>query len=44
METVTIPKKEYETLKKLAKIDLELLQELMSSFSDIKEGRVRKVR
>ncbi len=44
METITIPKKEYENLKKQAKIDLDFLQELMNSFRDIKEGRVRRVR
>ena len=44
METVTIPMKEYENLKKQAKIDMEFLKELMSSFKDIKEGRIRRVR
>lgn len=44
METVTIPKKEYENLKKQAGIDMEFLKELMSSFKDIKEGRVRRVK
>ncbi len=44
METVTISKKEYGTLKKQAKIDVDLLQQLMSSFADIKAGRVRRVR
>ena len=44
LETVTIPKKEYQQLKQQAKIDVDLLQQLMSSFKDIKEGRVRRVR
>jgi len=44
METVTIPKKEYESLKKQAKIDMELLQQFMSSLADIKSGRIRRVR
>ncbi len=44
METITIPRREYENLKKQAKIDMEFLKELMSSFKDIKEGRVRRVR
>jgi len=44
METVTIPKEEYELLKKKAKVDVSILQQLMSSFQDIKEGRVRKVK
>ncbi len=44
METITIPKKEYENLKKQAKIDIEFLKDLMGSFRDMKEGRVRRVR
>ena len=44
METVTIPKSEYEELKKQAKIDMDLLQQLMGSFKDIKEGRIKRVR
>ena len=40
MGTVTISKKEYEGLKKLEKIDMELLSELIESFRDIKEGRL----
>ncbi len=44
METVTIPKREYETLKKQAKIDMDLLRQFMSSLADIKAGRVKRVR
>jgi len=44
METVTIPKKEYEILKKQAKIDVDLLQQFMGSLADIKAGRVRRVK
>ena len=44
METVTIPKKEYEELKRKADIDIELLEQLMEGFKDIKEGRVRRVK
>ena len=44
METITITKKEYNTLKKQAKIDLDILYQLMSSLKDIKEGKVRQVR
>ncbi len=43
-EMITIPKKEYEELKKQAQIDVDFLRQLMSSFRDIKEGRIRKVR
>ena len=41
METVTIPKREYERLKKLEKIDMELLSELIEGLRDIKEGRLK---
>ena len=41
METITIPKQEYEMLKKQANIDVELLMQFLESFKDIKEGRVK---
>ena len=44
METVTISKQEYESLKLKANIDMDILQQLISSFRDIKEGRVRRVK
>jgi len=44
MEAITIPKEEYELLKRQARIDLDVLHQLMSSFKDIKEGNVRRVR
>ena len=43
-ETVTIPKEEYERLKTKANIDTVFLQQLMDSFHDIKEGKVRRVK
>ena len=43
METVTIPKEEYIKLKKYAEIDKELLNQLVSSLEDIKEGRIKRV-
>ena len=43
-EMVTIPKKEYDELKKMSEIDFDILHQLLSSFRDIREGRVRKVR
>ncbi len=43
-EMVTIPKREYEELKRQAKIDTDIVNQLMSSFKDIKEGRVRRVK
>lgn len=44
METVTIPKREYENLKMQANIDVELLKQFLESFKDIKEGRFRRVK
>ncbi len=40
----TIPKKEYEKLKMQANIDVELLEQFMESFKDIKAGRIRRVK
>ncbi|HLD79350.1 MAG TPA: hypothetical protein VJA18_02225 [Candidatus Nanoarchaeia archaeon] len=44
METVTIPKREYQELKRKAEIDEELLQELVQGLKDIKAGRVQRVK
>ena len=44
LDMVTIPREEYEQLKREAQIDTDLLQQLMNSFKDIKEGKVRRVR
>ena len=44
METVTIPKEEYQKLKMQADIDIDLLKQLVASFKDIKCGRVRRVK
>ena len=43
-ETITIPKEEYERLKKLEKIDWELVQSFKNSLEDLKEGRIRRVK
>ncbi|MBI2144120.1 hypothetical protein HYU17_03130 [Candidatus Woesearchaeota archaeon] len=43
-ETVTITKEEYDKLKKQSQIDMDILHQLVSSFKDIKEGRVRRVK
>lgn len=42
-EMVQIPKEEYERLKKLEKIDFELLKQLKESLEDAKHGRIRRV-
>lgn len=41
---ITIPIKEYEELKRNANIDIDLLEQLMESFRDIKEGKIRRVK
>lgn len=40
METVTIPKEEYEELKKKAEVDWELVEKIKRSLEDIKYGRI----
>ena len=41
METVTIPKEEYESLKKKADVDESLLMKLVRGLEDIKAGRIK---
>ena len=41
METVTIPKDEYERLKKESEVDEELLTSLVRGLEDIKHGRIK---
>ncbi len=41
METVTIPKEEYELLKKKAHVDEDLLISLINGLEDIKAGRIK---
>jgi len=42
-ETVTIPREEYERLKKLDKVDHNLIQQLVESLEDAKAGRIRRI-
>jgi PHD/YefM family antitoxin component YafN of YafNO toxin-antitoxin module len=42
MSTVTIPKEEYEELKKKAEVDWELVEKIKRSLEDIKQGRIRE--
>ena len=42
METVTISRKEYETLKKKAEVDEDLLRSLIRGLEDIKAGRIKE--
>ena len=43
METVTIPKKEYERLKKLEQLDFDLIRQFSSSLEDLKKGRFKRL-
>ena len=42
METVTIPKEEYERLKREAEVDMELVNKIKRSLEDIKHSRVKE--
>ena len=42
-ETVTVSRKEYERLKRLEKIDFELVRQVSQSLEDLKEERTRRV-
>jgi hypothetical protein len=42
METVTIPKAEYERLKKESEVDIELVTKIKRGLEDIKHGRVKE--
>ncbi len=41
MDTVTLPREEYELLKKKAEIDEDLLISLIKGLEDIKNGRIK---
>lgn len=41
METITIPKQEYNKLKKKAQLDDELLKKLAKSLEEIKQGKFK---
>jgi hypothetical protein len=43
LETITIPKDEYEQLKKTEKLDKELLQDIAIGIKDILQGKVKEV-
>ncbi len=44
MEMVNIPKDEYERLKMQTNVDVDLLNQLVRSLKDIKEGKVIRVK
>ena len=41
--TVTIPKEEYERLKKIEKLDKEVLEDIVRGIKDILSGKVKEV-
>ncbi len=43
METVTIPKAEYERLKKLEELDFDLIRQFTGSLEDLKKGRFKRL-
>jgi len=43
METVTIPKIEYQKLKQLEKIDFDLIRQFASSLADLKKGHFKRL-
>jgi hypothetical protein len=50
METVEIPKEEYEKMKmqiaklrELEKVDFNLIRQFKDSLEDVKEGRIKRV-
>jgi len=42
-KTVTIPKGEYERLKKIEKMDKELLEDIARGIKDILSGKVKEI-
>jgi len=43
METITIPKKEYDRLKQLEQLDFDLIRQFASSLEDLKSGRFKRL-
>lgn len=42
-DMVEIPREEYERLKRLEKIDFDLMRQFEESLEDLKEGRFKRV-
>jgi len=40
---VKVPRKEYERLKKLERVDFDLILQFKRSLEDVKAGRIRRV-
>ncbi|MEK6835958.1 MAG: hypothetical protein AABX55_02955 [Nanoarchaeota archaeon] len=43
MEMITVPKLEYEKLKKLEELDFDLIRQFASSLADLKQGRFKRL-
>ena len=43
METVTIPKEEYQHLKRLEELDFDLIRQFAQSLDDLKQGRFKRL-
>ena len=43
METITIKKSEYDKLKRLEKIDFELIRQFKNSLEDLKHGKFKRI-
>ena len=41
--TITIPKEEYEHLKKLKELDFDPIRQFVSSLDDLKQGRFKRL-
>ncbi len=42
-ETVTIPKEEYHRLKRLERVDRDIIDQFVKSLEDVKAGRIKRV-
>jgi len=42
-ETVTIPKKEYDRLKKKEEVDTEILEDIAHGIKDVLTGKIKEV-
>ena len=43
METVTIPMEEYEHLKKVEKVDTELMEDIAQGIKSILNGKIKEI-
>ncbi|MDO8740094.1 MAG: hypothetical protein Q7J54_00795 [Candidatus Woesearchaeota archaeon] len=43
MQTITIPKQEYKKLKKMEKLDIDLLQDIARGIKDVLRGNIKEI-